>query len=275
MDKRIEKAYDIIKRDFHLKLRLAELARRVKLSPFYFQKLFTRDVGVSPLEFLNRVRLERSAHLIRANTGQSMSTIASECGFSSLSSFSRAFSKRHGMSPQAFMQSGILAVKGILNSEGSPDPEVTVVYQPDIYVYYHVTSINNPQLLKEFSNVRMFCELNNIECTERNLGISTFVTFHYPHDERNYYAGVEIKGPVPEKFKDRVFFIPKGRFGSFATDYPITQPRESVMWFHTNWLAESKYLRRDLFGIEEFEPGQNASDFPRLKRRVFVPVKAK
>jgi len=44
--------------------RLPELANRVGLDPDYFGRLFRRDTGQSPIDYLARVRVERAAHLL-------------------------------------------------------------------------------------------------------------------------------------------------------------------------------------------------------------------
>lgn len=273
MDNRTERAYDLIKRNYRDRLVLSVLADKVKLSPYYFHRLFKKEMGMTPQECLKRARLEKSAHLMKSGSGWSLSEIAADCGFSSLSAFSRAFSQQFGMSPMAFSRSKQTSIH--INIVDPPELDVKVVYLPDTLVYYNVTSISNKDLHREFKNARSTCELNKVSIGDRQIGIATHVTFHYPEDSRNYYAGIEVKGKVPEKYADRVFLLPKGKYAVYSTTESIQKVRENAMWFKINWMDDSGCTRRDMFTFEEFDPSNKPSDYPFLKRKVYVPIKKK
>lgn len=275
MDRRIEKAFDIIKRDYSQKLDLERLAARVELSQFHFQRLFKKELGETPKACLQRVRLERASHMLRAGIGKTISEIAFDCGFTSLSSFSRAFSKKFGVSPQAFTNDSTGVPRVLHVKVNELQPEVEVVYQPETLVFYTVSSINDDNLLEAFNSAKTFCELNNIPVVDRMIGISTYTTFHYPRDPRNYYAGIEIKGPVPEKFAGRIFRIPAGKYAAHSSGISIRDYQEQALKFKVLWLDKSEYVRRELFSFDEIDPNVKKSDYPFLKRRTYTPVKRK
>jgi AraC family transcriptional regulator, regulatory protein of adaptative response / methylated-DNA-[protein]-cysteine methyltransferase len=81
---------------------LAELARLVKLSPFTVQRLFKREMGVSPLQYQRALR----AGSLRASLkeGGSVTTALYDAGFNSSS---RAYEGAQlGMTPARFAQGG-------------------------------------------------------------------------------------------------------------------------------------------------------------------------
>jgi len=82
-------------------LPVAELASLCGLSESHFTREFKQAFGVPPHQHLLRLRLRRACELL-ARPELSISRIALDCGFGSLSHFSRAFSARLGHSPQAF-----------------------------------------------------------------------------------------------------------------------------------------------------------------------------
>lgn len=80
-------------------LYVSDLAKNANMSVSNFNRLFTKEVGMSPKNYLTDVRLNKSLKLLRRNE-LSVSEIAEQCGFSSLSHFSSVFKKAHDMSPR-------------------------------------------------------------------------------------------------------------------------------------------------------------------------------
>jgi AraC-like DNA-binding protein/predicted transcriptional regulator YdeE len=273
MDKRIERAYDILKKRFQEKILLEDLADKVKLSPFHFQRLFKAEMGESPAECLNNLRLERSAHLLKGRIYKTIGEVALRCGFSSGATFTRAFTKKYRMSPSAFVADEKMSVKVVFVKSDKKKPDVEIVYVPDTYVLYKQTALRNPGLMTEFELVADFCKLNKIPFEKRYIGIGTNITFHYPEAELNYSAGVVVPKQYANAFPDRIYFIPKGKFSAFTTDESVKNVQGIMMWHKISWLDAKGYVYRDLLLFEEFLPGNKTKDYPNLTRRIFVPIK--
>ena len=77
---------------------LAEVAR---LSPSHFTRVFRKELGRSPMEYVQGIRLERAKKLLLAGD-RSISDIALECGFGSSSYLSACFQKEYRMTPREF-----------------------------------------------------------------------------------------------------------------------------------------------------------------------------
>jgi AraC family transcriptional regulator len=71
------------------------------LSPFHFLRVFARVVGVTPHQYVVRVRLRRAARLLSA-TELAITDVALEAGFADLSNFVRTFRRAAGVPPLAF-----------------------------------------------------------------------------------------------------------------------------------------------------------------------------
>jgi AraC-like DNA-binding protein len=85
-------------------LRLADLARAAGLHPTYFSDRFREVVGVRPLEYLTRRRLERAQDLLLSSTA-SVKQVAAEVGIPDAAYFTRVFSRLYQMSPTRFRDS--------------------------------------------------------------------------------------------------------------------------------------------------------------------------
>lgn len=80
---------------------LAEWARAVGLNAVYFGRIFKRETGLRPMEWLNQRRLQVACQQL-ASTSQSITEIAETSGFATPYYFSRVFRQHFGQSPQQY-----------------------------------------------------------------------------------------------------------------------------------------------------------------------------
>jgi AraC family transcriptional regulator of adaptative response/methylated-DNA-[protein]-cysteine methyltransferase len=83
---------------------LEDVARHVGLSPFHFQRLFTRWAGISPKAFLQALTIEHARHLLRAHA--SILDTAYEVGLSGPGRLHDLFITHEAMSPGAYKAGG-------------------------------------------------------------------------------------------------------------------------------------------------------------------------
>lgn len=83
-------------------LELKTIADIACFSPFHFHRIFTFLIGETPIDYIQRLRVEKAAWKLREEEPQSVTEIAYECGFGSVSLFSRTFKKYFGMTPSQF-----------------------------------------------------------------------------------------------------------------------------------------------------------------------------
>ena len=73
-------AIRLIEQNLHRRIRLEELARVSSLQSAYFCHLFSRTMGQSPVDFINRKRIERAQFLLLGEKALLKET-AAEVGF--------------------------------------------------------------------------------------------------------------------------------------------------------------------------------------------------
>src|SRR6478736_2655570 len=102
---RIVSAIDYIKEHFNEQPNLDDVAEKVHLSPFHFQRLFTDWAGVSPKKFLQYITVERAKDILKAQQG-SLSDAAYETGLSGTGRLHDLFITIEGMTPGEFKNGG-------------------------------------------------------------------------------------------------------------------------------------------------------------------------
>jgi AraC-like DNA-binding protein len=83
-------------------LSLASLARLLGTNATYLSRALNEGLGVNFSTFVNGLRAEAVAELLRAGTNQDLLGIALDAGFSSKASFNRAFRAAYAMAPSDY-----------------------------------------------------------------------------------------------------------------------------------------------------------------------------
>jgi AraC-like DNA-binding protein len=100
-ERRVTRAVRRIAADAHEVLSLDDMADEAALSPYHFLRVFAGIVGMTPYQYLLRLRLHRAAHRLRTSDAP-VATIAYEAGFADLSTFNRRFRRLLGSNPTAY-----------------------------------------------------------------------------------------------------------------------------------------------------------------------------
>lgn len=113
---RCERVQFLLDRDFENPPSLEMLAKVVQCSSFYLSRLFVQQTGMSIPRYLRIKRIEKAGDLLR--TGKfSVTDAAMAVGYSSMSSFNKAFIEQFGCCPGLYPHA-----KSLLKSAGRPQP---------------------------------------------------------------------------------------------------------------------------------------------------------
>jgi AraC family transcriptional regulator, regulatory protein of adaptative response / methylated-DNA-[protein]-cysteine methyltransferase len=100
----VEEAVRYLEASDGRRITLHELGAAVHVSPHHLQRIFTRQMGVSPRQFQDSQRAERLRHSLRSGYGVTGSSY--EAGFSSPSRAYAAAGAHLGMTPAVFARGG-------------------------------------------------------------------------------------------------------------------------------------------------------------------------
>lgn len=82
-------------------LKLNEIANMSGFSKFYFERLFKQFTGTTFYKYVNQKRIAKAQELL-IEPGNSVTDVALNCGFTSISSFIRMFKLQKGCTPTEF-----------------------------------------------------------------------------------------------------------------------------------------------------------------------------
>jgi AraC-like DNA-binding protein len=86
--------------------RISEIESSVPFSFDYFRLLFKKEMGCTPIDYLNKIRISNAKNLLINSFYQdnlSIATISKLCGFLDPLYFSRSFKNHTGMSPSGWL----------------------------------------------------------------------------------------------------------------------------------------------------------------------------
>lgn len=102
---RIATAINYIQENFKTQPDLDEVAKKIHLSPFHFQRLFTDWAGVSPKKFLQYISVEHAKYILK-DKHATLFDAAIETGLSGTSRLHDLFIKIEGMTPGEYKNGG-------------------------------------------------------------------------------------------------------------------------------------------------------------------------
>lgn len=98
-----KKAAEYIEKNLFEDLSLETIARAAAASRAALLRSFKRELGISPFAYIHERRMQEAASLLRSGRYQ-IAQVAEMIGYKSVSAFTQAFRRTHGLPPSDFMR---------------------------------------------------------------------------------------------------------------------------------------------------------------------------
>lgn len=150
---RIAEAIDYIRNNFRDQPSLEEIAEKVHLSPFHFQRLFSDWAGTTPKRFLQYISLEHAKSLLKDQQA-TLFNAAMETGLSGTGRLHDLFINIEGMTPAEYKNGGVNLV---INYRFAESPFGKLIVASTMKGVCHLAFIDNgvmavADLKKRFPN---------------------------------------------------------------------------------------------------------------------------
>lgn len=97
----IQHVLDYIHQKYMEPLSVSDLAQLINCSTMNFKRLFKKETNTSPMQYLIKLRLEKSKKLL-CSRSLNISEISMQCGFSNASHFTACFKKHFAITPSQY-----------------------------------------------------------------------------------------------------------------------------------------------------------------------------
>lgn len=255
-------AIDYIEENLDKEISYDEAAHIACCSPYYFQRIFSYVSGMSLSEYIRRRKMTQAAFELQ-RTDSKVIDIALKYGYSSPTSFNRAFQNIHGITPTAAKSMGSIL-------QAYPPIQFRIKIAGGRSMAYHIAEKRplrivgiriplacdieeNLMIVPDFwkstlqkNQLRTICRLSNQE-PGGILGISVYEN---PKDIY-YYIGVATNAPVPSGMYE--YEIPASTWVIFENNGRFKEDVQSIFKrFYMEWLPFSGYRYAELPDIEVY-----------------------
>jgi len=100
---RLQRVFAYIRENIARDVSVAELAKTVGMSQYYFSKLFKMSTGTTPHQYVMRQRVERAQEMLREGR-TALATVATQVGFETQSHFTSVFRHLVGVTPKRYRE---------------------------------------------------------------------------------------------------------------------------------------------------------------------------
>lgn len=279
----IEEALTYIEENLTNDLTIDDIAKRVGISPFYFQKGFAMLCGFTVGEYIRKRKLSCAGNDI-VHSQEKIIEIALKYGYDSPDSFTKAFLRFHGVTPTAVRKREALiksyaplqlnfSLKGgfIMDYKIVEKEAFSVVGMSRVFKY-DTAGIDVPKFWEEFFQAghnQHICGMYGVNMDQEMEGNE----FEYMIAD-DYVPTMEI----PEGFVTKV--IPKHTWAVFPCVGPsATVLQEINQHIFTEWLPNCKnYEIAEGYNIEMYTDAANypkGVQDPKYYSEIWIPVRKK
>jgi AraC family transcriptional regulator len=272
--KAVNKAVDYINGHLTESINLSDLGQVAILSDFHFHRIFKSVMGESPGDYIQRLRLEKTAFKLQT-TQLSISEISETTGYQSPHALSKAFKKRFGVSPALFRKKPIDLIVPTENIEAMKlHPKIRTIKDKEV-VY---TRVINPYhskdaFTKAWRRLMRFMGIDGMPGGKHEYFSTSYDT---PTITEPDLCRVYVCATNADKLKPSGPFgvqtIKGGLFAIFTSKGSYRKLERLYCNIYRFWIPNSNYELRD---VGFFEKYLNSPDFvteDELLTEVYIPV---
>lgn len=288
--KRIERVTEYINNHLDQALSLNQLAQVACFSPYHFHRIFVASVGETVNNFTTRLRLEKSARLLKFSK-TSILNIALETGFSSAATFSRSFKQYFGLTPMEFRKKGkpenskigkelhpidhYLAPMKLIENKPEIQVKLKILSRRRVAFIRVVNSFKEGVVLKAYEQMINWAKENDIYESETIFGMSLDDVTITPKEKYRY----EVCLTIPEKLKVNhdginTKYIPKRKYATTLVSGDLNRVTYAFNYLYDQWLITSSYEPEHQHAIEIFRGKDNVCNWHQFDLELCIPIKS-
>lgn len=260
--RQLSQAIEYIENNLDSDISYDEAARIACCSTYYFQRMFSYVAGIPLSDYIRRRRMTKAAFELQTSE-ERIIDIASRYGYTSPTSFNRAFQSVHGVAPTAARTEGALLnaylrISFSIKVTGGEGMRYRIETKDPFRIVGIKTALEedteqNFKIVPAFWNMTLksslfseICKLNN-QAPQGILGVTAYKN----PDDIYYYIAAATDQPIPEGMVE--LHIPAATWVVFECDGYFQESIQSIFKrFLTEWLPFSGYEYAELPDVEVY-----------------------
>lgn len=279
---RINEVLFYIHQDISRPLGAEELAEVAAYSEQHFHRLFKSVVGESIHQYIRRVRMEYAANQLMFDNRSSIIDIANRCGFSSASSFNKAFKSTFHCAPSAWRQQESPTLekpylkdpdvaRGYESAANCPLPVPRIQECPARLVVYKRHQGYNRSIKEAWMTLMAWANTEQRD-TDIQFGLHHSNPAWVELDQCRYVACLEIDRPVARHSVVSQLVIPAGLHAVFHLQGKYGELLPKISQVLETWLPSSKFKLRSTPGYVQYYQNQFLTEDESFDLEFYLPI---
>lgn len=269
-----------IHRDISNELPVRALAAIAAYSEQHFHRVFKTVVGEPVHHYIRRTRLEFAANQLMFDTSATVLDVATRCGFSSVSSFSRAFKATFDSSP------GQWRVLDKQHNDQAQEHKVSNYYQelshldlpkceikelPPRHVAYIRHQGYNRSIATAWQTLQAWASAQNLDFTQQ-FGLHHSNPAWVALDKCRYVACIGIDNPITRRGIVNSMTIPGGLHAVFKLTGKYGELLPQLSHILANWLPTSGFKMQSTPAYVHYQKNQFLSADEQFELAFCLPI---
>lgn len=279
---RINDVLYTIHRDISAELSGATLATVAAYSEQHFHRVFQKVTGESVYHYIRRIRLEHAANLLMFDSKTPIAEIAEQCGYRSLSSFSKAFKDLFAMTPGQWRKDDLAAqsppylidgeiAQGYQRISTLALPEVELVQLEPQHVAYVRHRGYGRGIRQAWQLLQAWAATEQRPFT-RQIGLHHSNPAWVPLDRCRYVACIQIDQAIPRRGVVNSMTIPGGLHAMFQFSGCYGELLPWISKVLEQWLPSSGLKAQSTPAFVEYQRNHFLDPDEQFELRYYLPV---
>jgi AraC family transcriptional regulator len=278
--KKVDDVLQYIQNHLNENISVKELAEYAGISFFHFHRILKGALNEPIGTYIDKTRLNTAVKLIRY-TDESIKSISAKIGYNDVSSFSKAFSKEFGVSPQEYKMNGGMILNTQIDYQingggqliADINPKIIVLPDKKVISMRVTGEYGGKEVIEAWEQLINF--VTKLELFGWNPG---FYSIYYddPDTVDRAKCTSDLCFATKKDIENHLIFksniIMGGKYAVFRYKGPYERLWELYYKIYGDWLLSSDYKLRDVPPIEKYINYSPKTKPENLLTEIYIPI---
>ena len=257
---------------------LSELARLNSVSKYHFHRIFKEETGENLFERISAIRLQKAANLLITNRYSSISEIAQLCGYSSHSSFIKAFKNRFTFTPTQWKKGEYInySKKNLTFDEQINDDFLSIIplikVAPKRVCAYIRHKGYDLSVTKTWERLMAYSYEKKLNSTVQ-IGVFHDNPVLIPYEECNYVAAFEVDSTFVSTNSISKLEIEESLCAVFHYEGVYGDVTKLMVYIYNFWLPSSGYEAKTMPPYAIYQKNHLLAENDSFSLDFYIPIK--